>query len=248
MFPYLYIVLPSYAVFSFIGSFVAVVFVYFRIDEIQMKFNDFLKGVILCILSALLGSKILYMFTRILYLVDNFSIYNLAKMFLSSGYVYFGGLFGVLLAIKIYVINIKKYDSYNIFNMIAPAIPLFHGFGRIGCFGAGCCYGIELESEKSIFGMIQITRVPTQIIEAIFEFMFFLFLIIIERKRRFDELKTYLIGYAVFRFCIEFFRGDEIRGMYFGLSTAQWISIVIILHYILSWFKVRKSNALTVNT
>jgi phosphatidylglycerol:prolipoprotein diacylglycerol transferase len=26
-------------------------------------------------------------------------------------------------------------------DLIAPAIALGHGFGRLGCFSAGCCYG-----------------------------------------------------------------------------------------------------------
>ena len=25
---------------------------------------------------------------------------------------------------------------------LVPAVPLFHAFGRVGCFLAGCCYGI----------------------------------------------------------------------------------------------------------
>ena len=38
-----------------------------------------------------------------------------------------------------------------------------------------------------------------------------------------------LIVYAIFRFFIEFFRGDEIRGIWVGgLSTAQYISVIIV--------------------
>ena len=43
----------------------------------------------------------------------------------------------------------------------------------------------------------------------------------------------YLIIYPVMRFFLEFFRGDKERGIYFGLSTAQWISIAIFSSVIL---------------
>ncbi len=38
----------------------------------------------------------------------------------------------------------------------------------------------------------------------------------------------YLIGYGIERFILEFFRYDSIRGIFFGLSTSQWISIILI--------------------
>ena len=37
----------------------------------------------------------------------------------------------------------------------------------------------------------------------------------------------YMLIYPVVRFILEFFRGDEIRGIWFGLSTSQWISIAL---------------------
>lgn len=37
--------------------------------------------------------------------------------------------------------------------------------------------------------------------------------------------------YGMFRFMIEFFRGDTVRGIFLGLSTAQWISFLILIYY-----------------
>jgi phosphatidylglycerol:prolipoprotein diacylglycerol transferase len=39
----------------------------------------------------------------------------------------------------------------------------------------------------------------------------------------------YLVLYAVGRFIIEYFRGDEARGFLFGLSTSQFISIFMMI-------------------
>ena len=38
----------------------------------------------------------------------------------------------------------------------------------------------------------------------------------------------YLICYAVMRFVLEFFRYDYVRGFLLGISTSQWISIILI--------------------
>ncbi len=46
-------------------------------------------------------------------------------------------------------------------------------------------------------------------------------------KRRL--LAWYLALYAVIRFGTEWLRGDAVRGIYFGLSTSQWISICLFL-------------------
>ena len=40
-------------------------------------------------------------------------------------------------------------------------------------------------------------------------------------------LGLYLVIYPIGRFIFEFFRGDEYRGFIFGLSTSQFISIIL---------------------
>lgn len=42
-------------------------------------------------------------------------------------------------------------------------------------------------------------------------------------------LYLYFISYGIIRFCIEFYRGDEYRGIYGVLSISQYISIVLIV-------------------
>jgi prolipoprotein diacylglyceryltransferase len=38
----------------------------------------------------------------------------------------------------------------------------------------------------------------------------------------------YIIGYGILRFCLEFLRGDKERGGFLGVSTSQWISILLV--------------------
>lgn len=244
MYPYIYIILPSYMVFAFIGGFSALLYIYFCLERYHIEFTVFLKLFALCVVGGVVGSKLLFALTQIPWLMQNFTLQNLVLLIPQSGYVYYGGLFGVLFTLFLCTKKNKERRK-NIFQMIAPAIPLFHGFGRIGCFFAGCCYGKVLEVPISVAGILVFERIPTQLIEAAYEFILFVVLIILRKKRpELDILKSYLIGYAVFRFVNEFFRDDFVRGIFWGISTAQWVSIIIILFYSIKYINKKCKSAI----
>ena len=231
MYPHIYIVLPTYIVLAFAGGLAATAYTYWQIERFQVKFVDFIKLLLICAVCGFIGGKILFIVTQIPQLLLHFSIQNLLTLMINSGIVFYGGLFGVLFGVRLFA-KIRHYDTTNIFRMVVPAMPLFHGFGRIGCLMAGCCYGKELSSPIILMESVQLNRVPTQLFEVVFEFMLFVVLLIVRRKNsNRNLLRIYLLAYAFFRFINEFFRGDEIRGIFFGLSTAQWISIAIVVYY-----------------
>lgn len=242
MYPTIHITLPSYAVLAMLGGFVAVLFIYFRIDKFGLTFMNFVKMFALSTVCGFLGSRIIYIFSRLPWLFANFSTQHLISTVIGGGLVFYGGLLGVLLGIFI-CCRKNNILRKSIYNMVAPAIPLFHTFGRIGCFMSGCCYGVELKEPFSLFGIVQFIRIPTQLIEALFEFLLFVILCYLQKKNQSkDFLKIYMVTYAIFRFAIEFFRGDNIRGFYFGFSTSQVISIGILIFYIVLRIKTRKEQ------
>jgi len=231
MLPIIYITLPSFAVFAFIGAFFALLFVYFRIEKFNVKFVDMLKIFAVSAVGAYIGATILFVVTRTPWLIANFSVDNLIRLITRGGIVYYGGLFGVLLAIKMYA-KFCRNNERAIFKMITPAIPLFHSFGRIGCLMAGCCFGRSLPA-PIIFNGVYIDRIPTQAIESLFNLAIFFTIIFVEKRRNdWDSLRFYLLSYATFRFAIEFLRDDVARGVFLTLSTSQWISIGIIVYYL----------------
>lgn len=131
-----------------------------------------------------------------------------------------------------------KLRLLDILPVIPCCITVAHGFGRIGCFFAGCCYGRETDS---IFGVqfknVSGTRLPTQLFEAAFLFLLFAVLTLLVLKWKCPyTLSIYLVAYGIFRFIIEFFRGDD-RGQIFGgtLSPSQVGSILYLLLGI-GWF------------
>lgn len=230
MYPYIHIVLPSYTVMALVGGFAALCLVYFRLGKYGIEFTFFLKMFFLCIIGGVIGSKVLFAATRIPWLVQNFTVKNLLLLIPQSGFVFYGGLFGVIFTIA-FITGKDRDIREKLFRLCVPAMPLFHAVGRLGCFLTGCCYGKELRTPVTI-GPFAFTNIPVQLFEALAEFVLFAVICVIDRRREeVNLLRIYLLSYAVIRFADEFFRGDEIRGIYFGMSTAQWISLAILFFY-----------------
>lgn len=187
--------------------------------------------VIYCLMCGAVGSRLVFVVSRIPWLISSFSVKNIIYTILGGGFVFYGGLFGVLYGVYRYSKK-HNYDPKKMSNLLAPAIPLFHSIGRIGCLLSGCCYGFELPERVVIFNLIYMDRFPTQIVEAVFELILFLIIMMYQKKKEnSDALKLYLISYAVFRFVLEFARGDSVRGVLFGVSTSQLISVGILLYF-----------------
>ena len=129
-------------------------------------------------------------------------------------------------------------------DVLAVCIPLFHSVARVGCFFGGCCFGKESHSiiainyTTKVFDEVTTAyRIPTQLIEAAFNFCLFLYLLHLVRSEDWKNkhiLRRYLFLYSIGRFVIEFFRGDLVRGVIFGVSFSQVISILIWVHLLVT--------------
>jgi phosphatidylglycerol:prolipoprotein diacylglycerol transferase len=73
---------------------------------------------------------------------------------------------------------------------------------------------------------------PSQLYESFGAFALLFLLLAVLKNRKFEGqvLCVYLLGYAVLRFTLEFFRGDTARGTVFGgaLSTSQFIAVLVV--------------------
>lgn len=213
--------LSSYAFFALCGAFVCLIYGLFCITKAQREQSAYL----LCYagIGALVGAKLLYILVSLPEIsahMDQWIYY------VSSGFVFYGGLLGAIIGSVFYCHEFHK-DFYGQTNVLVPMIPLFHAFARIGCFFSGCCYGAESEflglPTFSVYANpMETNRIPVQLIEAGMEFLLFLFLQFYKENR----LYAYLFFYSIGRFLLEFWRGDPQRGIWI-LSTSQWISIGI---------------------
>ena len=163
--------------------------------------------------------------------------------------VFYGGLILALIMTSIYIHKTETIRA-PYYDMVAVGIPLFHGFGRIGCFLTGCCYGMPWEHGVGYLHPLtaapaQTPLVPVQLFEAILNFALFFFLrrLFLQKKLGGKLLPLYLIVYSTYRFLLEFLRGDRIRGFVGALSTSQFISILLFVFDICCWFFLAKKQA-----
>jgi phosphatidylglycerol:prolipoprotein diacylglycerol transferase len=187
------------------------------------------------IIAALVGAKLLLVITDPgAYLGSGEGLSSLLR----SGGVFYGGLI-VAVATAFWYIAKKRMPFWRTCDVFAPAIALDHVTGRLGCLAAGCCYGkptsvpwaitFHNPLAANVGTPLGIPLHPTQLYEAGAELLILIVLLTTEKRGRIFEGRTfwlYMLLYAVSRFVIEFFRGDP-RGMVFGVSTSQFISLVL---------------------
>ena len=184
------------------------------------------------VISIGVGLLCALLFQQLYNLIDSIKT---GEKFVFGGVTFFGGLVGgvltfVLIAVFAAKTEVKK-EFWPIANLAAPCIVLGHALGRYGCFCAGCCYGKPTNGFGFVFYGIDYKAIPTNLYEALFLTVLFGVMIFLLFKFRKTDYLLILYGfaYAVFRFIIEFFRGDD-RGQFIpGLSPSQFISIILFL-------------------
>ena len=251
------VTITSYLVLWLIGVFVVSVIACKRAEKNKIDDNDMIITLLIIGIGVAVGSHLLYGATNYegivyvfqnLHIIDSFSSFVEVCVIIFGGAVYYGGLIGGIFVGYIYM---KKQnadiDAYCL--ILTPLIPLFHFFGRIGCFLSGCCYGVECSvgftyTYAPIIQANSVVRFPIQLVEAGFNILLFILLGYIAKNKNFKRhiLSLYLILYAIIRFVLEFWRGDDIRGFLFGVSTSQIISLVILIVVPIHWYFAIKSK------
>ena len=243
MFPYIEIFGRNIGLFQIMllcGIFSAGLYAGLSAVKHKFDYTDVIIFILLLSFGAIVGSYLLYTlvnYRRILFVFNNINMFeNVLSIFrfIFSGTVFYGGLLGGMLT---GYILLKKYIFFEKYvDIVAVSIPLFHFFGRIGCFLGGCCFGIPcrfgfMYTNNPIIEANGVTRFPVQLLEGVFNIGLFFLLnrLLNTGKYKNRLLYIYLTIYATGRFFIEYLRGDTHRGIWFIFSTSQVISIIIVL-------------------
>ena len=248
----------TYGIMAFVGIMACLLVGYFLIKRIGVDMYDLILLMLAIFGGMFIGASAVYGLSNIRYIIFAFS--HLGELgwnglweflvYSFGGMVFYGGFIGGGIAILIYTKFSKtlrgKRDS--LLDMYGVLVPLFHGFGRIGCFLGGCCYGIESEFGFTIHNnhlnpsINDVNRFPVQLVESACNFILFFVLWYLFRKGVMNKriLYIYLLTYPVIRFSLEFLRGDAYRGIFFGLSTSQWISVILFIFGIVMLIRKNK--------
>jgi phosphatidylglycerol:prolipoprotein diacylglycerol transferase len=187
------------------------------------------------IIAALIGAKLLLVITDFGQFRSAADLFSIAR---SAG-VFYGGLICAI-GVAFWYIHRHRMPFWTTCDAFAPAIALGHVPGRLGCFAAGCCYGkpanvpwavvfTDPAAQANVGTPLGIPLHPTQLYESAAELLILIVLLATERRGRPFAGRTfwlYMVLYAISRYIIEFYRGDP-RGVIFGISTSQFISLVL---------------------
>lgn len=188
-----------------------------------------------------IGAKILYILTSFPeFLADPLGTLG------AEGFVVYGGIIAGFLSVWVFC-RIRKERLLTWLDLFLPGVALAQGFGRIGCFLAGCCYGAPTDSALGVVfpaggsAPAGIALWPTQLFSAGGDFLIAVILLLLERRNdRIGRTTTvYLLLYAVGRFLVEFFRNDP-RGAVGVFSTSQFISLFVFALAVILLFRLKK--------
>lgn len=213
-----------------IGVIVAVLVAIYRAKKAGIDPEVVLDLVLIGLICGFGGGKILYL------IVEWKDFIKSPMTYLGGGgFVVYGGIILAMIVGAVYF-TLKKKDPLIVMDLIMPEVSIAQGFGRIGCFLAGCCYG---RITDSVFGVVfpegslapaGVKLIPTQLIMSAGNFLIAGILLIAatKLKKRGQILSLYLILYAIGRFAVEFLRNDH-RGAVGVFSTSQFISLFIVI-------------------
>ena len=197
------------------------------------------------LISAIVGSRLLYIVVEYKEYISNpLRIFKVWE----GGLVFYGGF---IMAMAVVIIYVRRHEMnlWKVGDILAPSVAIGQGVGRLGCFFAGCCYGRETDvpwafifKDPNTLAPMDVHLHPTQLYDSANGFIIFAALLILRKFKKFDGqlFWTYTLLYAVGRFIVEIFRGDERGFVTASLSTSQFIAIPLLAISIVMLIKLKK--------
>jgi len=198
--------------------------------------DQFSKVITFAIFVAIVGGRLLYIVEESSSIKSFWDIFKVWEGGLSS----LGSIASILVCVPIYL-RALKIPIIRFFDLAAIYAPLVEVSARIGCFFAGCCYGIETSlpwaivyTDPSVGAPLHKAIHPTQLYSsfaALLTFIVMRFIFWKKLQKPGQLLAAYLMLTSISRFSIDFLRGDRTFFAYNGilslLSTSQWISLLL---------------------
>ncbi len=202
----------------------------------------------LCLFTAVAAIIVGYYSAVLFQAVYNIPKYGEFRIDSQTGATFYGGLIGgAIFFLAVYFIagkfifrsdNVHKRYLITITDIAAACIAIAHGFGRVGCFFAGCCHGKETDAWYGVcMALTQKKVVPIQLFEALFLIALFVFLAFRVIKNKSYGLPIYMSVYGAWRFIIEYAR-DDYRGYTFieFLTPSQLTALAMIIGAVALFF------------
>lgn len=209
---------------------------YKNVKTLNYKKEENYGLILYILLGTLFGAKYFTLLTNFNKFKDNI---DFKKIGLSS----YGAIIGILILLIIFAKQYKK-NFKDLINNILPAIPLMYGISKIGCFLAGCCYGIKYNGPLSITYKYSlsapknISLLPIQIIETI---TFILIYLYTSKKKKENKniIGITLLLCGLSKFLLDYLRMNHIDKI---LTVNQIVSIPFIIIGLILYFKEKSEH------
>ncbi len=219
----------SYSGFAAMGILAVLIGAQLICTKYGVDWMKLLPVMLFSFIPLYIGAKLFGVLSLMLYRLQ-YDVPLFDSLLSNAGIVFYGGLLAYLssnlVLTKRFLPDCRQYAM----DVVGVTVPLFHGFARIGCYVAGCCYGVPCSSDVCM--QYFSGKLPVQLIESGFNFILFAVLLLLLRQTprlRGHMTGLYLLCYSVFRFVIEFYRADIVRGGIGPLSFSQIISACILI-------------------
>ena len=151
-----------------------------------------------------------------------------------GGLVFYGGVAGALV-VGLILMRRWKLPVLTLMDCVAPALALAQAVGRLGCFSAGCCYGLPWQggwcavvfNDPHTLAPRGIELHPAQLYTSLALLVITGLLILLWRRRRFAGQIFFAYGFlhGAARVIIETFRGDWRGEPLMGLTPTGWFAL-----------------------
>jgi len=211
-----------------------------------MTFEQANNLILLLLIAGVVGGKLFVIFEN-----PSFYLAHPSALASKNGFVFYGSLLTAV-PLMLWFFKKRRLPVLGMLDVMAMVTCIVHGFGRIGCFNAGCCYGLPTTSPLGVTFTDSVCQAqplhtplhPTQLYEAGLIFFILVVLYFLNRAKKFQGqvFLTYLVLYGVGRSILETFRGDLQRGFVIDgiLSNSQLISLLVIATALYYYVKLRR--------
>jgi len=239
--------LNVWGIFVSLGFLVGMVVAYFELKKKKLEASRVYDLAFWIILSAIVGG-------RLLYVAEHLNIYFAAPLDIlklwQGGMSVYGGFIGAILASVLYL---KKYklDFWQYADAVIFGLPLGLFIGRLGCFfihdhpGAGTNFFLGVAYSDGV-------RHDLGLYDSLLGLTIFLIFLFLHRRQWSSGfyVAVFSIVYGAVRFFLDFLRVRDLVGAdprYFGLTLAQYLSIILVMLGIGLFYKLRFRKAEKLN-